>query len=310
MAPVRRAWISIPLALLFAGCRSPASRTGALRLCVGPSETGSDPRTPLQALTAALGRHGLPAEGAAFERPVDVVRALGENRCDAALANVFAYLFARSEYGARAVLRVRRDGSSSYGSALLVREGAEVRSVADLQGRVVAFAHPHSLSGFFLPARLLREAGVKMRDPLFAGSHAAALAALLAGRADAAAVFHHPGPGAGGRTPLAESPEARGRVRVLAVTESVPYEPVFVRRDLPRATRERLAWAFSALAGAPEGRAALHRLAQIEGFEPVRDEDYAPVARTLRAAGKAVEDLVPGAWRLSVRNRPSFDFWP
>jgi phosphonate transport system substrate-binding protein len=276
---------------------------------VGPSERGEDRQAALSALAEAERRAGFEMQTLILPRAVDVVRAIGDEQCDAALLNVFAYLFARSEYGAKAILQVRRQGSGTYGGAILVREQSRLRSLRDLEGRTIAFNNPHSLSGFLLPAKLLRDQGIRFQPPVFTGNHAASLAALLAGQVDAATTFYHPGPD-GGQIPLAETGVPRGTVRVLAVTESIPYEPLFVRRGLSLDARQRILRAFEVVAGSPQGKAALHGLAEIDGFAPARDDAYEPVARTIREAGKALEDLIPGAWRLSVRNRPSFDFWP
>ena len=69
--------------------------------------------------------------------------------------------------------------------------------VEELRGRTIAFVDPASSSGYIYPMVLLIRRGlVRDRDPktffkdaLFAGTHEAALRALLQGRVDAAASF-------------------------------------------------------------------------------------------------------------------------
>jgi phosphonate transport system substrate-binding protein len=294
-----------------AACRKPPPDgvTEPYTLCVGPLEAGGDAQAAVDAVAAALTQGAsLPTRGRAFARDVDAVRALGAGRCDLGLLNAFTYLFARSEYGATPLLRVVREGASSYRGAILVRAGGEPLDIGQLRDRNIAFTHPHSLSGFLLPAKLLRERGVAPRKQVFAGSHLAALQSLVKGEVDAAATYYHPN--RPGSAPLAERHGLKDKVRILAVTESLPYEPLFVRREIPEAQRVRLSAAFGAVARTPEGRNALARLGQIDGFEPTREQEYAQVAATIRAAGKAIEDLIPGAWRLSAQNRPNFEFWP
>jgi len=92
-------------------------------------------------------------------------------------------------------------------------------------------------------------------------------------------------------------------VRVLAETGTIPNEPVFFHPRLPRATRDRLVAAFTALAGTDDGRALLAELADASGVAPIDDAAYGAVNDLLAATRHDLVDLVPDGRTLIQRGR-------
>jgi phosphonate transport system substrate-binding protein len=246
-----------------------------------------------------LSRHsGLTIEVAVAPSAEEAVTTAGTNHAEAWLVPLFSYLFCVQEYGVEAGLQVVREGGSvEYAGELVVRGEGGATRLEELQGQAVAYVEPHSTSGFLLPAVLLREAGVET-EPVFAGSHEAALMLLRNGEVAAAAV--HEG--------LAEDDPG---LRVLARTRSVPNEPIFFRQDLPPETRRRFSEALLAYAETAEGRAVLGSMAEIAGFVPATNEQYQEVYEVLHASDRSLEDLVPRGWLIRNLNRLTpVDFAP
>lgn len=223
---------------------------------------------------------GMVVEARVATTAVGAIEAIGTNRADAALLPLFEYLLARHEYGATALLQVMRKGES-YRGVILARRDSGITSVSALAGKKIAYVDRYSTSGYLFPRRLL--AGVAV-EPVFAGSHASALAKLMAKEVDAAATFE----GA-----------SEGEVTVIATTGEIPNEPVFVRKDLEPAIREALAKGFTSFAATEEGRAVLGRLGGITGLRPIGDGEYATVTETLRALGERPSDVVKGGQKVN-----------
>lgn len=244
-----------------------------------------------QRLAAALSaRTGLAVEVRRAPDTTQAIETAGTASVDAALLPLFEYLLLRQEYGVEARLQVLRDdGARSFAGVLLVRADGGIADVAGLAGQRVAYVDPASTTGFLLPARFLAEAGVKV-EPVFTGSHEAAVAELTAGRVAAAATYDDaPRPG----------------LRKLAGTGDVPNEPVFFHPRVPAAIRDKVIAALVELSVTDEGKQILLETGAITGFASVTDADYVAVRDLLAATQKRLQDLVPGAWRLVDRNRLS-----
>ncbi len=208
---------------------------------------------------------------------VAAVEAIGAGHADAAMLPLFEYLLAHGEYGATPILQViRRDGAASYRGVILVRKEANISSVEGLAGKKVAYVDRYSTSGYLFPRRTL--AGVNVVETL-SGSHAASLTKILAGEVDAIATFEG-------------AEEGHPELAILASTDPIPNEPVFVRMGLDPASREALAAAFMKLGSTEEGRGVLARLGGITGYRPIGAEGYASVTATLQALGKRPSELV------------------
>ena len=216
----------------------------------------------------------------------------GTDRFDAAILPLFDYLFCQQENGVVAGLQVLRgDGLRTYHGDILVRAADGPKDLAALAGKRVAFVDRYSTSGFLFPAALLSEQGVQP-DGAFLGTHKAALAELRAGRAEAAATFE----GAAG---------GDGSLRVLAQTAAIPNEPIFFRRGLDGAKRDKVVMALMQLSQSSAGRAQLKAVADISGFVPVTDAAYTEVHKAIEDAGSGVVDLVPQGWRIRHENARS-----
>jgi phosphonate transport system substrate-binding protein len=165
-----------------------------------------------------------------------------------------------------------------------VRKGSGIRGVADMKGKRLALVEQATTAGYVFPLVYFKEHGVKdlngyFKEVYFAGSHDAAIRAVLDGKADVGCAKHsmidrlarrNPGMAAG-LTVLAESPE-------------VPSNGLAVRADLPAADRERLRSALLSMDKDPEGTAVLRRFEALR-FLPLSKADYAPVYDLARRAG-------------------------
>jgi phosphonate transport system substrate-binding protein len=212
------------------------------------------------------------------------IAAAANRSADAWLMPLFAYLYCQEEYGVEAALQVLRGAGERTYRGVIVTRADGPGDLAALTGRRIAYVDPHSTSGFIYPAALLADAGA---TPVaeFAGTHAAVLEALRAGRVEAAATHEH-------------AVEGAPDLRVLATTPEIPNEPVFVRRDLAADTRERLQRALLAYAATDEGKRTLAETGDLTGLAEHTDAAWWKVKETVRAADRLPQDLVAGGWWL------------
>jgi phosphonate transport system substrate-binding protein len=238
-------------------------------------------------LSAALSHHaGITVEVRATRTRQEAFELAGQATVDGGILPLLDYLLAHQEHGVQAALQlVRRAGTDAHG-VLLVRADSPIRSVEELAGKPVAFVEPSSTTGYLLAARLLQDKHVTVQ-PSFTGDHARSVELVAAGTVAAAATFAHDRPG----------------MRVLAETGAIPNEPIFFHPRLPRATRDRIVAAFTALAASADGRALLLELAETTGVAPVDDTAYNAVNDLLAATRHDLVDLVPDGRTLVERSR-------
>ena len=229
---------------------------------------------------------GLTVEVRVAPNSDSAVRMAGSPNTDAALLTLFEYLFCRKLFGVSAALRVvRKGGATEHHGEILVKSDSEAKSLADLRGKKVAFVDRYSSTGYVLPSKLLLDRGVNV-EPVFTGSHEAALAELRAGHAAAAATYA--GAGAGS-----------GDLRALASTPEVPNEPVFFRSRLAPDKRRQMVDALARIARSDDGKRLLAGMADVEGFVPTTDDDYAAARALITSIGQSERDLIPRGWTLS-----------
>ncbi len=280
-----------------AGERDRVLGTAAAPIVVVLSREHGARATPadLVALDVFLEAHtGLVFEVQVAPSAVDAIQSFGDARADVGLLKLFEYLLAHAEYGVEARLRVlRAGGAPDYTGEIVVRAGAPIRTLADLAGKKIAYTDRFSTSGFVFAAKLLADANVRPAVEM-AGGHPEALARLKAGHVDAAATY-------------AGACAADPALRVVATTAPIPGEPVFFRRHVNGAVKDRVAAALVAFASTPEGRRVLSDMAGVAGFEPATDASYDPVLAAIQAIDSHVADLVPEGRTIWESNRRAID---
>lgn len=264
-----------PLVVVFSPAHSPSP--GALAFI----------RKHLQAAT------GLSVDLKVAETPAAAIKQFSAGLADAGLVTLEEYLVAREEYGVRPELQaLRGDKLAEYEGAILTRTSGGADSVKDLAGRKFGFVGPYSVSGFTLPAILLKRAGITVAA-YFAPTHEDNLKKLVKGEVYAAATY-------------ARQASRYPGLKILVYTGRIPNEPLIVRYSLGPEKRKALSDAFLTLAGTAEGRRALGSVADITGFRPADEAAYRQLHDLLLAEGQSVYDLIPEGWQIYRLNQPYY----
>ena len=215
-----------------------------------------------------------------------VVEALRNKTADLAFIHPAGYVFASREAKAQIVAVDVWHGKTSYTSRIFVRKDSGFKTLEQLRGKTIAFVDPGSTSGYVYPMVMLMKRGlVKERDPktffkeaMFAGTHEAALLALLNGSVDAVASFD-----------LAPQQYLKDKERVekvihIAETDPIPEAGMVARDGLDPALIRKLYDALMAF-NAPEYRPVLKDFYGIDGFAPAKDSDYNSVRDAIDLLG-------------------------
>ncbi len=231
---------------------------------------------------------------------VGIVKAFGQDKADIAFMNTLGFLLARDWAKAQAhLVSIYGDVYKNYRGEILVRADGDIETLADIQGKKVAFADPYSASGYVYPLKLFKDNNVKVGKKIFAKGHLDAIEKLYSGDVDVAAVYHTKPTKAGTERDaraelLNKYPDIMTKLKVLALTEEIPNGPIALRYDLPDTIKAKLVGALTQMVRTPEGRKALHDLYNITGLALTSDATYNQVQEVVKSLGKSVEDLVPG----------------
>ena len=240
-----------------------------------------------QLIDLLMARTGYGIELVVPQTHAEAMQGICSGLADVAWLSIPAYIVAHDACQAEAVFTVVHSEGSAQRSQIMVQDDnlrlarglAPIRSLAALDGSTIGFTDALSITGHLAPKAMLVQAGAIPREELFLGGDPQAVLAVYRGEIDAAAGTWRPpdkdgAVGDSRATLLPAMPEAVRSVKIIALSDPIPNEPIVFRSDLPTATRERLLLAFVALATSPEGRDILTRIGGIVGLAVSSDRDY------------------------------------
>jgi phosphonate transport system substrate-binding protein len=278
---------------------SMASQPAPLRLALTPSQSPTSLQEPGEEFARVLTQLvGIPVKLFIASDYVGVIEALRSQNVDLAFVHPVGYVLASREARCRIIAKDVWHGKTSFTARLWVHQESHIQGLEELRGKTIAFVDPASSSGYIYPMVMLIKRGlIKNRDPktffkevLFAGSHDAALLALLSHHVDATASFDT-APEQYLKVPChvdattACPDEARIRqLRYVAETEPIPEAGICGRADLAPLVIRKVFEALMAM-NAPEYRPLLAKLYNIDGFAPAEDADYNPVRDAVELMG-------------------------
>lgn len=160
-----------------------------------------------------------------------------------------------------------RDEAPLRGILVVAKDGP-IRSLADLDGKLLAVPSPNAFgASLLLRADLERLHRIKMRLST-AKTHSSVYLHVTQGLADA---------GGGVNKTLQEQPEAiRESLRVLYTTNGVPSHPISAHPRVPAEARGKVQAALLAMGATAEGRALLAKV-PMSHVIPTSMQDYLPM---------------------------------
>lgn len=178
---------------------------------------------------------------------------------------------------------IARPNSAGVRTMIVVPDSSPLLTLADLNGRRMAYSSREAFFGYALPADALRKAKIEV-TATFAGNQEGAIAQAQTKGVDAVAV----------NSQVLESYAHREnfRYRVLWHSETYLNFPISANPAIPKAQVEAVRRAFIGMAADPAGRkiledgAALLKLSGPPGFVSAQNSDYASYVKFYQQAAK------------------------
>jgi len=230
---------------------------------------------------------------------IAVVEAFGSNKADIAMINTFSYLMVNEMYGAEALLRIVRDqGETTYRGQILVRTDSGIESIDQLNGKSFAFVDASSTSGYILPKSMLDKKHILLGETVFGMRHDNVVMMVYQKQVDAGAAYYSPPDTVTGQIYDArmrveqQYPDVAKKLKIIALTESIPNDPFVFRKDLPQEMKEKITAALIRFVSTPIGKKAMYEISDIRGLITTKDSDYDVLRRILKEQNLSIKKLL------------------
>ena len=257
-----------------------------MRLAFIPQENPEKLIGDIEQVTQYLeGELGIPVEGYVTQDHAAAVEALRNSEADVSFMGALPYVLAHDQVGAEVILAEVYRGSPIYTGRIFVRADSGIETLADLEGKSIAFADPISESGYLYPLDSFVQAGLLEQgaDPqtffstvYFAGGYQQSIQAVLNGFVDAA--------GASQFAELLVPPNRLTEITWIAESDPIPSHAVIVRSGLDPALAESFKQAMLKL-NEPEYQYLLQYVYSPDGYVEATHADYAMVEEIARQYG-------------------------
>jgi phosphonate transport system substrate-binding protein len=263
---------------------SASANSEVLRVSAIPDESPSE----LQRKFAPLGKYlesetGMKVSFVPVSDYAAVVESLATKKLDLAWLGGFTFVQARVRSGGSAIPIVQREEDTHFTSKF-VSADPNIKTYADMKGKVFAFGSPSSTSGHIMPRYTLMKNGINpdkdFKNIAFSGAHDATVAFVSSGKADVGVL------NASVWDKLIEQKKVDpAKVHVVATTPPYFDYNWTVRGDLDPVLIKKLTDAFLKLdASKPEQKAILD-LQRATKFIPTKKENYDQIEMSAKEAG-------------------------
>ena len=172
-----------------------------------------------------------------------------------------------------------------YRSYLIVpATDKKTESILDLQGKVFAYADPHSNTGYVVPRHALIAAGKDVNSyfqkTFFTWSHAKAIRAVASGLAEGAAVDSYVWDSL-----QKVDPQLVARTRIVSKSEEFGFPPIVAYHRVEQADFDAFQKALFGMHDDPAGHALLDKL-NLDGFVAGDPGLYSGVVKMMRELGE------------------------
>lgn len=228
---------------------------------------------------------GMDVQFTILSRYGNIIDRFTAERMDAAFFGSFTGALAIQKLGVVPLARpVNLDNTSTYHGHIFVRKDSGIKTARDMKGRRMAFVEKATTAGYLFPLAYLRKNGVYdinnfFKDYYFAGSHDAAVKAVLNGKADVGAAKHS----IFDRV-RREEPRVDRELLILADSPKVPSNGLCARKGLADSLKQKLKQALLDLDSDPAGASVLKKIGALR-FVATTARDYQPVFDLARDAG-------------------------
>ncbi|TAN42430.1 MAG: phosphate/phosphite/phosphonate ABC transporter substrate-binding protein [Nitrospirae bacterium] len=215
-----------------------------------------------------------------------VINTMLSGGIDGAFFGSLSGAVAHERLGAEALVRsISIGGKTTYHGHIFVRKDSRINNAADMKGKSMVFIDKGSSCGYIYPLAYLGRHGITnistfFSEHYFAGSHDAAIIAVLNGRVDVgvakSTVYS---------SLQAANPRIEKELKIIDESPEFPSHGLFLGKSVPPDIRSAVRKTLLEMHGDTEGRAILKNL-DITGYAAADvHEDYKNVFELAKKAG-------------------------
>jgi len=221
------------------------------------------------------GKLGIAVNFTSLSRYGNIIDRFTAEKMDGAFFGSFTYGLAHWQLDVEPLARpVNLDGTSTYHGYLFARKDSGILRSEDMKGKRFAFVERATTAGYLFPLAFFKASGIPdpqkyLGQSFFAGSHDAAILAVLNREADIGAAKNTIYDQLAG-----ENPRVEKELIILATSGVVPQNCLAVRKDLDPDLKQELMRVLVDMEKDPEGAEVLRKFGA-RGFIATTDRDYA-----------------------------------
>jgi len=235
---------------------------------------------------------GLKVKFTILSRYGNILERFSADKMDGAFFGSFTGALAIEQLGVEPLARpINLDGTSTYQGYIFVRKASGIKNIAGMKGKRLVFVEKATTAGYIFPMAYFKEHGIDNIDAYFeeyyfAGSHDAAIYAVLNGKADVGcaknSMFDR----------LARNdPRVEKELLIIAKSPHVPSNGLAVRKNLNSGIKKRLKDALINMDKDAEGKDALKKFEAI-GFIMTTKDDYKPAFEIAKKSGINIKVII------------------
>ena len=193
--------------------------------------------------------------------------------------NQYHYVRAHAKLGWQVILKNEEFGKTTIAAALYVLKDSKIKSLSDLQGKLIVFGGgDHAMVASIMARDILMQGG--LQDDAYIGM------ATLHTLKSIMSVYYRQADAAGVGDIITSVPAIKKKIdvdklRVLARSESLAHLPWAVRGDMDVKSKERIIKALIMLNESSHGKKIL-KAAGLTGIRKVSDSDYDPHRKIIK----------------------------
>jgi phosphonate transport system substrate-binding protein len=230
-------------------------------------------------------KSGIPIRLTIMSRYGEVLQRFKAMHLDGAFLNSYTATLAIDELGMAPIASpVSLAGESVTRGIIFTRRDSNIRRIAEMRGKSIAFVDPATTEGYLFPLALLKKNGITdiktfFSHHFFTGSHASAISAVLDGRADLGVakelVYQRQ---------VAKDPSIAAELVILEESPPTPETTLCLKQDLPADLKRKLIDIMLEMDQSREGMAVLKTLG-LRGFTRADKADFNIVRQMAKEAG-------------------------
>lgn len=243
------------------------------------------------------------------------------------------YVLANKLCGVDAAFKAVRYGSSVYWAEFIVKRDSDLNELADLAGKKWGYGDVGSTSGYLVPLAMFKDAGIEPGEKVATGGHPQTVKAVYNGEVDFGTVFYTPpsvpegvDPWKEGMEPdipddlisecqvtedkkkilcggykvndaraniREEAPDVIEKVKILAVSPSIPNDTLSFGPDFPAEIRENISTALVEFSKTEDWKESIGKqdFYAWDGIAETNDAEFDFVRIMVEAAGITMESL-------------------